>query len=72
MTTKQKLMAWVAPPGSIAAQKLGCACSAVDNLYGKGRPMKGKRRAWVVRDVCPLHGFGEPAAAEAKPAREAA
>jgi hypothetical protein len=72
--TKRKFMAWAAPPGSIAAQKLGCLCSVVDNLYGKGRGMKGNRRAWIVRDACPLHGLNPPQAqaTETKPKKDAA
>ena len=74
MATKRKQATWVAPPGSNDAKRAGCACSAVDNIYGRGRGMKGGRRAFVIREICPLHGVGllPLVAAETKPAKEAA
>lgn len=46
-------------PGSLAAQKLGCTCPAMDNARGAGR---GDGTFWVTGG-CPLHannGFLEP------------
>lgn len=45
-------------PGSAEAVDLGCTCPIIDNHYGKGVPMNGKRFHWTEAD-CPLHGDAE-------------
>lgn len=41
-------------PGSEEAQAKNCRCPVIDNHYGKGVPMNGKREFWISGD-CPLH-----------------
>ncbi len=42
-------------PGSIEAQKMGCACPVIDNEHGKGIRVKGEQLFWI-NDECALHG----------------
>lgn len=41
-------------PGSDEAGILGCICPVIDNHYGKGVPMGGKREFWITGG-CILH-----------------
>jgi hypothetical protein len=46
-------------PGSAEAVDLGCTCPIIDNHYGKGIPLNGKRFHYM-NDDCPLHGTSQP------------
>ncbi|MDA0654459.1 MAG: hypothetical protein O2905_05340 [Proteobacteria bacterium] len=41
-------------PGSEAALRRGCTCSAADNARGNGIPRDGKTAFWITKG-CPLH-----------------
>lgn len=43
------------PPGSDAAITNGCTCPILDNGYGEGFVVNGRRQWWIA-EACPLHG----------------
>ena len=46
---------WVrGAPGSDEARAAGCQCPVLDNGYGRGLVLDGKRVWWQVAD-CPVH-----------------
>ena len=45
-------------PGSKEAQQMGCACPVIDNHYGQGVTVEGKRQFWMV-EGCPLHDLNK-------------
>ena len=45
-------------PGSREAQEMGCICPVIDNHYGRGVPVDGKRQFWMVEE-CPLHDLNK-------------
>lgn len=43
-------------PGSREAKAAGCRCATIDNHYGRGWEIDGKR-CFVMSGDCPLHGL---------------
>lgn len=44
------------PPGSWAAKEQGCACSALDNGFGRGSQGNS---GWIISDACPVHALAQ-------------
>jgi hypothetical protein len=45
-------------PGSPTAKKQGCTCPIIDNHYGKGFMLSGKK-VWWIDETCKLHAKRE-------------
>lgn len=52
------------PPGSDAADELGCTCPVMDNAHGRGRGGDGARFGWYIAGNCPVHAQPKNAEAE--------